>query len=170
MHETGHMFSMRHCTKYECLMSGTNHMGETDRRPLEPFFRFSLRPQHAGRPIRDGLVHRRLVTDLLQEAEIVGAIVPHQRRAGRLVARKELESRATPHLAAARCHRQRAARAAVDGEGLDGLARALADMVDLKSPFLLGLVVELATRRRIFVPMLRVTSIEPGLNAQLSIS
>ena len=35
MHETGHMFSMRHCTKYECLMSGTNHVGETDRRPLD---------------------------------------------------------------------------------------------------------------------------------------
>lgn len=35
MHETGHMFSMRHCTKYECLMSGTNHLGETDRRPLD---------------------------------------------------------------------------------------------------------------------------------------
>lgn len=35
MHETGHMFSMSHCTKYECLMSGTNHIGETDRRPLD---------------------------------------------------------------------------------------------------------------------------------------
>jgi len=35
MHETGHMFSMRHCTKYECLMSGTNHLAETDRRPLD---------------------------------------------------------------------------------------------------------------------------------------
>lgn len=35
MHETGHMFSLRHCTKYECLMSGTNHLGETDRRPLD---------------------------------------------------------------------------------------------------------------------------------------
>ena len=35
MHETGHMFSMLHCTKYECLMSGTNHIGETDRRPLD---------------------------------------------------------------------------------------------------------------------------------------
>jgi archaemetzincin len=34
-HETGHMFSMRHCTKYECLMSGTNHLGETDRRPID---------------------------------------------------------------------------------------------------------------------------------------
>lgn len=35
MHETGHMFSMRHCTKYECLMSGTNHLLETDRRPVD---------------------------------------------------------------------------------------------------------------------------------------
>ena len=35
MHETGHMFSMRHCTKYECLMSGTNHLEETDRHPID---------------------------------------------------------------------------------------------------------------------------------------
>ncbi len=35
MHETGHMFGMRHCTKYECLMSGTNSTSETDRRPLD---------------------------------------------------------------------------------------------------------------------------------------
>jgi archaemetzincin len=35
MHETGHMFTMRHCAKYECLMSGTNHLDETDRRPLD---------------------------------------------------------------------------------------------------------------------------------------
>lgn len=35
VHEIGHMFRMRHCTKYECVMSGTNHLGETDRRPIE---------------------------------------------------------------------------------------------------------------------------------------
>lgn len=34
-HETGHMFSIRHCTKYECVMCGTNHLAETDRRPLD---------------------------------------------------------------------------------------------------------------------------------------
>jgi archaemetzincin len=34
-HETGHMFSMPHCTKYECVMAGTNHLGETDRRPID---------------------------------------------------------------------------------------------------------------------------------------
>ncbi len=34
-HETGHMFSIPHCTKYECNMSGTNHLGETDSRQLD---------------------------------------------------------------------------------------------------------------------------------------
>jgi len=34
-HETGHMFSFLHCTKYECNMNGTNHLGETDRHPLD---------------------------------------------------------------------------------------------------------------------------------------
>lgn len=34
-HETGHMFSIKHCTKYECVMSGTNGLHETDRRPLD---------------------------------------------------------------------------------------------------------------------------------------
>lgn len=34
-HETGHMFSVLHCTKYECVMCGSNHLGETDRRPVE---------------------------------------------------------------------------------------------------------------------------------------
>jgi len=35
MHEVGHMFGLRHCTRYECLMSGTNSLAETDRRPLD---------------------------------------------------------------------------------------------------------------------------------------
>jgi archaemetzincin len=34
-HETGHALSMRHCTKYECLMAGTNNLDETDRRPAD---------------------------------------------------------------------------------------------------------------------------------------
>jgi archaemetzincin len=34
VHETGHMFSMRHCTAYECCMCGSNHRGESDRRPV----------------------------------------------------------------------------------------------------------------------------------------
>jgi archaemetzincin len=34
-HETGHMFSLAHCTKYECVMNGTNSLSESDRRPLD---------------------------------------------------------------------------------------------------------------------------------------
>jgi archaemetzincin len=33
-HETGHMFSMHHCTAYECNMCGSNNRLESDRRPL----------------------------------------------------------------------------------------------------------------------------------------
>lgn len=33
-HEIGHMFGIRHCTHYECVMNGTNSLGETDRRPV----------------------------------------------------------------------------------------------------------------------------------------
>jgi archaemetzincin len=33
-HETGHMFSMKHCTAYECNMCGSNHQEESDRKPL----------------------------------------------------------------------------------------------------------------------------------------
>jgi archaemetzincin len=35
VHETAHMFGFRHCTKYECVMSGTNSLAETDRRPID---------------------------------------------------------------------------------------------------------------------------------------
>lgn len=34
VHETGHMFSMRHCTAYECVMNGANSQEESDRSPL----------------------------------------------------------------------------------------------------------------------------------------
>jgi archaemetzincin len=34
VHETGHMFSMRHCTAWECGMCGSNSRAESDRRPL----------------------------------------------------------------------------------------------------------------------------------------
>ena len=34
-HETGHMFSLQHCTKYECVMNGMNSLNEADRHPLD---------------------------------------------------------------------------------------------------------------------------------------
>ena len=33
-HEIGHLFGIKHCTHYECLMSGCNHLQEFDGRPL----------------------------------------------------------------------------------------------------------------------------------------
>lgn len=34
-HETGHMFSMQHCTKYECNLCGSNNREESDGQPIE---------------------------------------------------------------------------------------------------------------------------------------
>lgn len=33
-HEMAHMFGLRHCVFYECLMNGSNHLAETDSRPM----------------------------------------------------------------------------------------------------------------------------------------
>jgi archaemetzincin len=33
-HETAHMFGLAHCTFFNCLMNGSNHLAESDRRPL----------------------------------------------------------------------------------------------------------------------------------------
>jgi len=33
-HETGHMFSLKHCIAYECGMCGSNHREEADKRPV----------------------------------------------------------------------------------------------------------------------------------------
>ena len=35
-HETGHIFGIHHCTAFECVMNGSNSLGESDRAPLEP--------------------------------------------------------------------------------------------------------------------------------------
>jgi archaemetzincin len=34
VHETGHMFGLRHCIVFECGMNGSNHQDESDARPL----------------------------------------------------------------------------------------------------------------------------------------
>jgi archaemetzincin len=33
-HETGHMFGIKHCVFFECLMNGSNHLGEADAQPM----------------------------------------------------------------------------------------------------------------------------------------
>jgi archaemetzincin len=34
IHETGHMFGMRHCTRFDCGMNGANHQDEADLHPI----------------------------------------------------------------------------------------------------------------------------------------
>jgi archaemetzincin len=34
VHETGHMFGVAHCQKYQCVMDGCNSLAESDRRPI----------------------------------------------------------------------------------------------------------------------------------------
>lgn len=34
-HEIGHMFGIRHCQWLSCVMQGSNHLEESDRRPLD---------------------------------------------------------------------------------------------------------------------------------------
>ena len=34
-HEIGHLFGIKHCIHYECLMAGCNHLQEFDSRPLQ---------------------------------------------------------------------------------------------------------------------------------------
>lgn len=49
-----------------------------------------------------------------------------------------------------------------DGESIGKVRDVVAGLrLDHQAPRVLGIVVELSTRRRVFVPMLRVTSIEP---------
>ena len=33
-HETGHMFGIAHCIFYRCIMNGSNHLAESDARPM----------------------------------------------------------------------------------------------------------------------------------------
>ena len=33
-HETAHIFGLAHCIYFSCLMNGSNHLAESDRRPL----------------------------------------------------------------------------------------------------------------------------------------
>ena len=33
-HELGHMFCLGHCIFYQCIIMGTNHLGQTDRNPV----------------------------------------------------------------------------------------------------------------------------------------
>ncbi|KAM9837760.1 archaemetzincin-2 isoform 1-T4 [Aulostomus maculatus] len=46
-HEIGHMFGIKHCQWLSCVMQGSNHLEESDRRPLD-FCPICLRKLHAS--------------------------------------------------------------------------------------------------------------------------
>jgi archaemetzincin len=35
LHETGHLFALKHCIYFKCLLNGSNHMGENFKKPFE---------------------------------------------------------------------------------------------------------------------------------------
>ncbi|MEW6746643.1 MAG: archaemetzincin [Planctomycetota bacterium] len=47
VHETGHMFGLHHCIYFQCVMNGSNHLQESDARPLH-FCPVCLRKLHAS--------------------------------------------------------------------------------------------------------------------------
>lgn len=49
VHEVGHMLRLEHCIAWECVMNGSNHREEADRRPLEPCPACQAKLQHAIR-------------------------------------------------------------------------------------------------------------------------
>ena len=49
LHETAHMFGMRHCIYYQCVVNGSNHINESDSRPLH-FCPVCLRKLYASFP------------------------------------------------------------------------------------------------------------------------
>jgi len=84
VHEIGHMFAMRHCIHYACVMNGSNHLEETDRSPLH-LCPVCLRKLHSsvGFDVAErerGLAEFLRAEGLIPEAEVA------ERRLARLVA------------------------------------------------------------------------------------
>jgi archaemetzincin len=62
-HEIGHMFGIRHCTAYACVMNGSNHLEESDAQPLH-LCPVDLRKLQASVGF-DPRVHHRKLRDVL---------------------------------------------------------------------------------------------------------
>ena len=65
VHESGHMFGIRHCVHYECLMNGSNHLGETDASPVH-LCPVCLRKLHHALEF-DPVIRYRKLRDFYQE-------------------------------------------------------------------------------------------------------
>ena len=65
LHETAHMFGMLHCIYYECVVNGSNHIRESDSRPLH-FCPICLRKLYASFP-EDPVVRYQRILKTLHE-------------------------------------------------------------------------------------------------------
>jgi archaemetzincin len=87
VHETGHMFGLAHCVYFACVMNGSNHLAETDRRPphacpiclrkLHHVIRFDVHARYAALERVYGEAgfeaERRWTRDRMSEIEDFGA-------------------------------------------------------------------------------------------------
>lgn len=60
-HEVGHLFGLRHCTRYRCLMNGSSNLEESDARPLH-LCPEDLRKLHHAQPFDPVERYRHLST------------------------------------------------------------------------------------------------------------
>lgn len=82
VHETGHMFGIKHCTAYECCMNGANHQGESDRTPLvfcaecdaKLWWACSLKPGARAKQLAAFAEKHKLSTDATQWQHIAEAL------------------------------------------------------------------------------------------------
>jgi archaemetzincin len=82
VHETGHMFGIKHCTAYECCMNGANHQGESDRAPLvfccecdaKLWWACSLKPGPRAKQLTAFAEKHKLNTDAAQWRHIAEAL------------------------------------------------------------------------------------------------
>lgn len=58
-HETGHMFGIKHCVHYHCLMNGTGGLAETDAAPIH-YCPVCLRKLHSAKPFNVARRYRKL--------------------------------------------------------------------------------------------------------------
>ncbi len=79
VHETAHMFCLTHCIYFHCIMNGTNHIEESDRRPLH-FCPVCLRKLQSSTGFEIGNWYQRLLQFFLscgfaEEAEWTGKML-----------------------------------------------------------------------------------------------
>ncbi len=79
VHEIAHMFGLSHCMHWECVVAGSNHQAEADRRPLHPC-PVCLRKLHSSIEF-DPAAREEAVARVLEQLEITDEAAWSKRRA-----------------------------------------------------------------------------------------